>query len=151
MKTFQNIARRLTRGVALGAVTAWALMSGGLMAQEKGAERLLKLQRLDTVADVQKVEPGDKIVMCCPKCKDTWVTVVEKTGKAAHPQEKKRVLRHECPGCQTRIMTDGLAKPPKDKVVHTCKHCGSTDAFCGVMKPDAGPAQGKEKHPGHQH
>jgi hypothetical protein len=150
MKTFQNIANRLTRGAVLGVVTAWALLSGSLTAQEKGAERLLKLQRVTAVADVQKVEPGDTMAMPCPKCKDTWVTVAEKTGKAVNPQEKRRVLRHECPGCQTRIVTDELARPPKDKVVHTCRNCGITDAYCCAPQKGAGATPGMEDHLGHQ-
>jgi hypothetical protein len=32
-----------------------------------------------------------------------------------------------------------------DKVIHTCKNCGSEDAFCCVMKKGAGATAGMEK------
>jgi len=150
MKSIHYIGNQLTRATLVVAVAGLALFTSGALAQEKGAERLMKLQRLNTPRDVQKVEAGDTIVMSCPKCKDTWVTVVEQTGKAAKPHETKAVLRHECPGCNTKIVTDGVGKQAQNKVVHTCSHCGSTEATCCVMKKGAGPTKGMEKHENHK-
>ncbi len=42
--------------------------------QPKGGQKLIELNRINTVQDAQAVKPGDLIVMTCPKCKDTWVT-----------------------------------------------------------------------------
>ena len=151
MKSIKNIGNHLTRATLIVAVAGLALLTHTVAAQEKGAERLMKLQGLNTVADVQKVEAGDTVAMSCPKCKDTWVTVVEKTGKAAKPHETKAVLRHECPGCSTKIVTEGVGKQAQNKVVHTCKNCGSEDAFCCVMKKGAGPTKGMEGHENHKH
>lgn len=151
MKSINYIGNSLIRATFLVAVAGLAFLASSALAQEKGAERLMKLQRLNTPADVQKVEAGDTIVMSCPKCKDTWVTVVEQTGKAANPQEKKSVLRHECPGCNTKIVTQGVGKQAQNKVVHTCTHCGSDEATCCVMKKGAGPTKGMEGNKAHQH
>ena len=150
MKTFKNLANRLTRATLLLAVAGLAFANNTTLAQEKGGERLMKLQRLDTVAEVQKVEAGDTVMMSCPKCKDTWVTVVQSTGKAVSPQDKKSVLRHDCPGCDSKLVTEGTGKQAKQVVKHTCKNCGSADAFCCVMKKGAAPTKGMEEA-AHQH
>jgi hypothetical protein len=151
MKTIRNLATRLTRATLLLAIAGLAFASNDTLAQEKGAERLMKLQRLDTVADVQKVEAGDTIMMSCPKCKDTWVTVVQSTGKAVNPQDKKTVSRHDCPGCNSKIVTEGAGKQAKQIVKHTCKRCGSGDAFCCVMKKGAAATKGMAEPAAHQH
>jgi hypothetical protein len=151
MMNIKNIGKHLTRNTLALTVAALTLLTSTVAAQDKGAERLMKLQRLNTVADVQTVEAGDTMVMSCPKCRDTWVTVVQQTGKAANPQEKKSALRHECPGCSTKIVTEGVGKQAQDKAIHTCKQCGSKDASCCVMKKGTGLTQGMEERKGQQH
>jgi hypothetical protein len=114
-------------------------------AQEKGATKLLKLNAIKTVADAEAVQPGDTVVMSCPKCKDSWVTIVTPSTKTGAKPETTTVSRHECPGCEHKIVTTGHGKAKTDKIVHTCKMCGSEDAFCCVMKKGAGPTPGMEK------
>lgn len=115
-------------------------------AQDKGAAKLIQLNRIQTVGDAQAVQPGDTVVMSCPKCKDSWLTVVEKPGKQGAKPETTAVMRHECPGCEHRIVTEGQGKQATTKIVHTCKNCGSEDASCCVMKKSAGkPTPGMEK------
>lgn len=150
MKSIKNIGTYLTRGTLIVAVAGIALLANSAVAQEKGGERLMKLQRINTPADVQKVEAGDTIVMSCPKCKDTWVKVVQPMGKGGR-QETANIQRHECPGCDTKIVTEGTGKQAKSVVKHTCKQCGSEDMFCCVMKKGAGPTPGMDEHKGHQH
>jgi hypothetical protein len=111
-------------------------------AQDKGAEKLMKLNRIATPADIQAVQPGDTIVMSCPKCKDTWVTVVEPTFKAASPTETHVVKQHQCPGCGSERVTTGHGKAKTTQIVHVCKACGSKDATCCVMKKGTGPTRG---------
>lgn len=130
-------------GLAL-ALAAVAWLPSQALAQEKGATKLMQLKRLDTNADVEKLEAGDTVVMSCPKCKETWVTVVEKPMKGAGVTEKKNIARHECPGCDSKLVTEGVGKQATTKVQHTCKKCGSTDAFCCVMKKGTGPTAGME-------
>jgi len=150
MKSIKNMGNHLTRATLIVAVAGFALLMNAVLAQEKGAERLMKLQRLNTPADVQKVEAGDTIVMSCPKCKDTWVKVVQPMGKGGR-QETANIQRHECPGCDTKIVTEGVGKQAKSVVKHTCKQCGSEDMSCCVMKKGAGPTPGMEEHKEHQH
>lgn len=131
-----------TNILILAAVVALALVSNQAMAQEKGATRLMKLS---TVQDVQQVDTGDTILMSCPKCKDTYATVVTKPMKGMQPAEVQQVIKHLCPNCTTTIKTDGVGKNAKDKLVHSCNSCGSEDAYCCLMKKGGNPTTGMEE------
>jgi hypothetical protein len=148
MKSINSITKLVTRSTLLLALAALAWLPVTGFAQEKGAERLMKLNRLNNVADVQKVQAGDTIVMSCPKCKDTWAKVVQPMGKGGR-QETASVQRHACPGCDTKIVTEGVGKQAQNKVLHTCKQCGSEEASCCVMKKGAGPTPGMDEHKNH--
>lgn len=146
MKTFtlittKNLARCLTGLAVAGLLFAPTLVS----AQEKGATKLLKLNAIKTVADAEAVQSSDMVVMSCPKCKDSWVTIVTPATKTGAKPEGKMVALHECPGCEHKYVTEGHGKAKTDKLVHICKQCGSEDAFCCVMKKGAGPTAGMEK------
>lgn len=127
--------------LSLIAITAIALASNQALAQEKGATRLMKLT---TSQDVQKIEAGDTLVMSCPKCKDTFVTVVTKPMKGMQPAEVREAIKHLCPNCTTTIKTEGVGKNAKDKLVHKCNSCGSEDAYCCLMKKGGSPTTGME-------
>jgi hypothetical protein len=128
-------------GIAL-AIAGLAWLPSQVLAQEKGAQKLMKVQ---TVEDLQKVEAGDTIVMSCAKCKDTYTQVVEKTFKAVKPEELKAVAVHLCSSCNTRIVTKGVGKQAKDELVHTCTACGSEDVSCCVIKKGSGSTRGMAK------
>lgn len=128
-------------GIAL-AIAGLAWLPSQALAQEKGAQKLMKVQ---TVENVQTLDVGDTIVMTCAKCKDTYVQVVEKTFKAVKPEELKTVGVHLCSSCETKIVTKGVGKQAKDELVHTCKACGSEDVSCCVIKKGSGPTRGMEK------
>ena len=117
------------------------------LAQTKGdgASKLIQLTAIKTVDDLQKVEAGDTIVMSCPKCKDTYATVVEKSFKGVTANELKTRPIHLCSACETKIVSKGHGKSAKDVVVHTCKTCGSKDVSCCVMKKGSGPTPGMEE------
>lgn len=121
------------------AVAVLALLPSLTMAQEKGATKLMKLQ---TVQDLQQVEVGDTIIMSCPKCQDTFATVVTKPMKGMQPDQIKTVVQHLCPTCSTTIKTEGVGKHTKDTLVHTCNTCGSADVSCCLMKKDGGATMG---------
>ena len=123
------------------AVAALAMLPSLTMAQEKGATKLMKLQ---TVQDLQQVEAGDTIIMSCPKCQDTFATVVTKPMKGMQPDQIKTVVQHLCPTCSTAIKTEGVGKNAKDKLVHTCNTCGSTEVTCCLMNKDGGTTMGME-------
>lgn len=150
MKPIQNLVRCLTRSTLIVAVAGCALLSHGVLAQQKGGEQLLKLHRLNSVANVQTVAAGDTIIMSCPKCKDTWVKVAQPMAKGGRP-DAANVQRHECPGCEQKFVIEGTGKQAQGVVKHTCKHCGSTDAYCCVMKKGAGPTPGMAESKPHQH
>lgn len=63
MKTNQ---KRLIVLVSLGvALLTFVVGSSVAHAQQKGAEKLVQLSAIKTVEDLQKIEPGDVIVMSC--------------------------------------------------------------------------------------
>ena len=146
MKTITLItAKNLTRCLASLAITGLLFTPGYVSAQEKGATKLFKLHAIKTFEDADAVQPGDPVVMSCPKCKDSWVTIVTPAAKTGAKPEEKTVARHECPGCERKYVTEGHGKAKTDKLIHACKQCGSEDVFCCVMKKGAGPTPGMEK------
>ncbi|MEY4917021.1 MAG: hypothetical protein RL616_934 [Verrucomicrobiota bacterium] len=125
--------------VLIAAIAAIALLPSLALAQEKGATKLLKLQ---TPENLQQVEVGDTILMTCPKCQDTFASIVTKPMKGVESDEMKTMMKHMCPTCSTSIRTDGIGKNATDKLVHTCNACGSTEVSCCLMKKNGGKTEG---------
>jgi hypothetical protein len=145
MKTAKTVCKSiLITGLAVAAL-AW--LPSQTLAQEMGSAKggAQKLMKIQTVEDIQQIDVGDTIVMSCPKCKDTYTQVTEKTFKAVHPEELRTVGTHLCSSCDTKLVTKGVGKQAKDVVVHTCKMCGSKDVSCCLMKKGAGPTPGMEE------
>lgn len=126
----------------IAVIAALAMLPSLTQAQEKGATRLMKLQKVE---DLQQVDAGDTILMSCPKCKDTYATVVTKPMKGMQPDEIKTVVKHLCPSCTTSIKTEGVGKNAVNKLVHTCNSCGSEDVSCCLMKKGGGATAGMEE------
>lgn len=153
MKRITQIPTTLVRCCALVAMTGlvWlplqAPAEDGAGTAKGGASKLMQVQlkQIKTVADAQAVDPGDTVVMSCPKCKDSWMTIIPTPAKTGAVPDKKTVMRHECPGCENKYVTEGHGKAKTEKLVHTCKKCGSEDAFCCVMKKGAEATPGMEK------
>src|ERR1043166_9433688 len=116
MKVGRNICRFTV--IACLALAAISLMPSSGLAQGKGASQLMPLKSLKTVEDLQSVDKGDKIVMSCPKCKDTYVTTVERSFKGMNHEELKTAVVHLCPTCETKIVATGHGKAKTDKLVH---------------------------------
>lgn len=134
---------RTITSVALAlAVLGIVSLPSAALAQLHGAQKLMKLQ---TVEDLRNVEAGDTIVMSCPKCKDIYVQVVDKSLKGMKLGELKKEPIHLCGSCDTKIVTQGEGKHAKDVLVHTCKTCGSEDVSCCVMKKHGGTTAGMEE------
>jgi len=100
--------------------------------QVKGAEKLMSTP-IRTVADLSNVQPGDMMVMSCPKCKDVTISYVEPTFKAMEPKDKVKT-QHTCPSCNNTITVEGHGKAKKEVLKHVCMKCGSKEASCCVMK-----------------
>jgi hypothetical protein len=147
MKTINHISRILTSCCAAVAIASLISLPTFVSAQEqvKGAQRLMQLKAIKTMADAEAVQAGDMVVMSCPKCKDSWVTIVAASNKTGAKPESNVVARHECPGCEHKFVTEGQGKAQTTKLVHVCRQCGSEDAFCCVMKKGTGPTPGMEK------
>jgi transcription elongation factor Elf1 len=127
---------RLNKYIAMLVLTvaavAFALVPTSAQAQIKGAQKLIGLKTAD---DLKHLEPGDMIVMSCPKCKDTYVSVVDTAAKGSL-EKTKNVAVHLCPSCSTQIELKGWGRPAKEVLVHKCSTCGSEKVNCCVLKKD---------------
>jgi ribosomal protein S27E len=137
MKT-TNISNIWLLSVAL-AVAAVIVMPVNSFAQQNGsakggAQKLM--QPVTTMADLSAIQPGDMMVMSCPKCKNVTVSYVEPTFKATETKDKV-TTRHTCPSCNNTTTVEGHGKAKRDVVKHVCQTCGSADAFCCVLKKSA--------------
>ncbi|HMP84254.1 MAG TPA: hypothetical protein PKA41_16270 [Verrucomicrobiota bacterium] len=119
----------------------------------KGGQKQLQLNQsakttkgvpITSTADLESVKSGDQIVMSCPKCKNVTVTTVSIGGRGAFSKTSTSV-QHLCPGCKTKLETTGHGKAKMDKIVHSCSDCGSTDAYCCVVKKGGDPTKGMDK------
>jgi len=122
------------------AVAAVIVMPVNSSAQEKGsakggAQKLMK--PVSTLEDLSAIQPGDMMVMSCPKCKNVSVSYVERTFKPVATTDKVKT-QHTCPGCNNTITVEGHGKAKHDVVKHVCQKCGSHDAFCCVLKKGSG-------------
>lgn len=142
MKNNNRFYKCLAGFAAALTIITLACLPSQALAQEKQATKLMKVH---TYEDLQKVDAGDTIVMTCPKCKDSYAQVAEKSFKTGTPDELKNVTIHLCSSCDTRLVTKGTGKQAQNVLVHTCKTCGSENAMCCVMKKGSGPTTGMEQ------
>jgi hypothetical protein len=133
--------------VALAVMAVIALPANS-SAQEKGSAKggaqQLMSKPIRTLEDLSAIQPGDMMVMSCPKCKNVTVTYVAPTFKATEPKENVKT-QHLCPSCATTITAEGHGKAKKDVLKHVCTTCGSKDAFCCVLKKNGDPTKGMDK------
>ncbi|HEX7859362.1 MAG TPA: hypothetical protein VF773_03485 [Verrucomicrobiae bacterium] len=121
----------LTKILAGGAALMLGLFpSFGADTAKGGGKKLIELT---TPAQVAEVEKGDVAVTACPKCKTVVHTRVKATAKGGGIG-KEAVATHGCPGCGAKVDVSGHGKAKVDKITHTCSHCGSSEAFCSVLK-----------------
>src|SRR5229473_3043858 len=123
---------RLTTALAM-AVAITILSTATLGAQGKGASKLMK--PITSSQDVAGLKDGDMVAMACPKCKTITVTYVN--TEKGHIQTTTPGQEHLCPGCEQKFVVVGEGKSKHDTITHVCKKCGSSDAFCCVMKKDS--------------
>jgi hypothetical protein len=112
--------------------------TGSALAQVKGATQLMPFKKVQTVGVPQSVGAGDQIAMSCPKCKDTYVTTVEKSFKGMNHETLKTARVHLCPGCETKVSTVGQGKAQTATLIHLCKNYGTKDVSCCAMKKNSG-------------
>ena len=132
MKTNNRVG---LRGILATATLAAALFTSinavAADVQTKGGAT--KLMNIKTVGDIEALQPGDTVVMACPKCETVMETRIDRSPKGAGGTESK-IAVHGCPGCGAKWETVGAGKAKTDKVKHICSHCGSEGAICVVKK-----------------
>lgn len=134
MKTKNNLINCLTRcGLFLAVAGLTSLPNVTLAQKGAGAARLIEREPTVRVADGKAVKTADTM-MACPKCKNTWVTTVEKSAKTGAKPEYTTYVRHECPGCKAKFVTEGHGKGKADKLVHVCTETGSCCTTKGMEK-----------------
>ena len=147
MKTNRTVSK-----IRLGMIAAFALaMAASLplaaradepmkpMKPMKGAEMLM-MKPITSPADVTGLKPGDMVAMACPKCKTIMVTHVN--TEKGHIKTTMAAPQDVCPGCEQKFTLAGEGKDKHNVVTHVCKKCGSTDAFCCVMRKDSTATEG---------
>ena len=95
-----------------------------------GGKRLIELNSAAQIAAIQK---GDVVVTACPKCKTVVHTRVKATAKGGGTGFEK-VASHGCPGCGAKVDVSGVGKSKVATISHVCSHCGSSEAFCSLLK-----------------
>jgi len=105
--------------------------------------RSMMMKPITSRADVAGLKDGDMVAMACPKCKTIMVTYVN--TEKGHIKTTTTVPADMCPGCEQKFTVVGEGKGKHDVITHVCKKCGSTDAFCCVMKKDGKPTKGMEQ------
>lgn len=103
-----------------------------------GAQQLTQSKPVRTVEDLSALQPGDMMVMSCPKCKDVTVRYVLPTFKGFERKDKVKT-QHMCPSCNNITTVEGHGKAKHDVIKHVCRKCGSKDAFCCVLKKSSDP------------
>lgn len=146
MKTFDRIARSLAHGSLVVVIASLAFLPNTALAQEKGAERLMRLNRRPS-PEMNRLEVPKTVPMSCPKCRDVTVLVPDTNAKGgasllAGGRPMKSVVRHQCEGCTTTLTAVGHGKTKKNLVQHTCTSCGADSKSCcdrtGKLTPTRG-------------
>lgn len=148
-KTTKNIIGRLLLSASLVATLAFAngcatnTDTADQMKPMKGAEHLMMLSGISTLAQADDLKPGDTVVMVCAKCQT--VSTQNVTVEKGHIRTMTVGAKHLCSGCGSTITVVGVGKGKHDLVKHVCDKCGSDSAFCCATKPGSNATEGMEK------
>jgi uncharacterized protein YbaR (Trm112 family) len=118
-----------------------AVGDDGIAASPKVRQMMMK--PITSPPDVAGLKDGDMVAMACPKCKTIMVTHVN--TEKGHFKTATTVPEDVCPGCEQKFTVVGEGKGKHNVVTHVCKKCGSTDAFCCVMRKDSEATKGMEQ------
>ena len=105
--------------------------------------RSMMMKPIDSTADIADLKDGDIVAMACPKCKTIMVTHVN--TEKGHIKTSTTTPQDLCPGCEQKFTVVGEGKDKHNVVTHVCKQCGSTDAFCCVLRKDSATTEGVTK------
>jgi hypothetical protein len=115
------------KSLLISGLCAVALSFGTAAYAEKGAETLVRLTKGAPAAKVQAAAP---MAHKCAACTDSLVSVVDKGTKGPN-HLVTRVSLHNCPGCNTKLVTEGVGKTKHDVAIHNCN--ADTKAACCAM------------------
>ncbi len=143
MKTNKTVSKII---LGMGAVFALAMAASLPLAARadepmkpmKGGEMMM-MKPITSPADVANLKDGDMVAMACPKCKTVTVTYIHRDKSHVTSTTGQEDM---CPGCEQKFTVVGAGKAKHDVVTHVCKKCGSTDAFCCVMRKDSATTEG---------
>jgi hypothetical protein len=144
MKTINNTLAAALTGIALFSFASLAQTQyktagdDGIAASPK--VRSMMMKPITSPADVAGLKDGDMVAMACPKCKT--VTVTHVNTEKGHINTATTAPEDMCPGCGQKFTVVGEGKDKHSVVTHVCKKCGSTDAFCCVMRKDSAGTEG---------
>ena len=152
MNTQKHLIKTLTLTSTLAvalAVMTWVSTQTQAAEPVKGGQKLVQLNQIKTVGDIEALKPGDLVAMACAKCKSIWVTYVDKEAKGgailnAQGEPTKLEAKHQCPGCKSTIEVIGHGKEKHDAIKHVCQSCGDDSAFCCAAKAGS-TTKGMEK------
>lgn len=132
----------LTLALAVLGGASSSLKAGEIATGKGGATRLLELSgRLVT----PKVELAASKPMSCAKCKDEYVTRVDRTARGAN-KTTITVANHLCGGCNNEWIVSGHGKAKISTAAHTCTSCGAASlACCSTSKGGVAATKGMEK------
>ncbi len=149
MKTLKTLRTVAVSTMAALTLCAW-LPAANAADQVKGAQKLVELNKVKTVGDIEALKVGDTFAMACAKCETILVKEVVSTAKgaevlAANGTPTKVLGKHLCPGCGSTMEVVGHGKTKESKITHTCGACGDTSAFCCATKSGSSATKGMEK------
>lgn len=126
MNLSKNAIKHLIPVTFISTLTAITIMGGSVLAQEKGAERLLNLQRSSASRVVTGEHHG---AMSCPKCKDVAVLTSDAKAKGGEAlisggRPTKAIARHQCGTCATTLKTEAQGKASQTVAQHFCASAG---------------------------
>lgn len=138
--------KRMIRSALIVALVGYAWAPGQLLAQEKGAERLVNLTR-PSAAPMFPVASAKTVPMSCPKCQDVVTQVPDRSAKGAQlllteGRATLSVVQHQCEGCSTTRGVVGHGKTRQQVVQHTCAACGADSKSCCSAVTNERPTPG---------
>jgi hypothetical protein len=122
MKNSSSFVGKLAAGglaLVLGLVAGFT-PSG--LAQDKGATKLLQTKSARTTATAAP--------RACAQCKDTIVTITERSVKTGAKPDSYTTVRHECPGCKTTQVSTGHGRAKATTPQHACQFSGGRSGAC---------------------
>lgn len=130
----QFLQHRLLRSAVMVALAGLAWAPSQLLAQEKGAARLMDLMRPPAAPTIPAASPRT-MPMSCPKCQDVVKRAPDRNAKGAElllpgGSATTSVVQHLCESCSTTVTTVGHGKAKQDIAQHTCTACGAASKSC---------------------